>query len=456
VAGRLARLDYEDGHRARALAALEGVLAREPNHAPTLLLKAQWLASDGQWEAARQQALSAVNADPRSPAARYLLGLAQAETGREAQAIVSFNEVLTLDPFMARAQVQLSRLQLARGEADSALQLARDALRNDAGSRDARLALARSLLAGRRLPAARMEVRAMLASHPDDVDAHVLDGILRLEEDDLAGARAALLRAIELDARHPEAALGLAMVHLRQGDLARARARLDTRMHGETVRPAWLVLAARVHAAAGDLVEAEAALRQAITIDDVHLEAYRMLGDVYAAQGRLDAAVAELDAAGRSAPGVAERTMAALIRHAQGHVADATRRYRDILTRDPDAAVAGNNLAALYAAEGEQLDLAVELATRASERLALAPDAWDTLGWAYYRKRLPAMAIRHFERAVEQAPDTPAYRHRLGLALAAHGDVTRARAAFEAALSLDPGFGDARRALADLQRASRP
>jgi tetratricopeptide (TPR) repeat protein len=181
-----------------------------------------------------------------------------------------------------------------------------------------------------------------------------------------------------------------------------------------------------------------------------------MLGDVYTAQGRLDAAVAELDAAGRSAPGVAERTMAALIRHAQGHVADATRRYRDILTRDPDAAVAGNNLAALYAAEGEQLDLAVELATRASERLALAPDAWDTLGWAYYRKRLPAMAIRHFERAVEQAPDTPAYRHRLGLALAAHGDVTRARAAFEAALSLDPGFGDARRALADLQRASRP
>ena len=96
--------------------------------------------------------------------------------------------------------------------------------------------------------------------------------------------------------------------------------------------------------------------------------------------------------------------MAAMIVHSQNKTADAKKRYETIVNADPTAAVAANNLAWIYAEEGEKLDEALRLAQSAATKLPENAEVSDTIGWIYYKKELPALAVPAFERSVEKAP----------------------------------------------------
>jgi Flp pilus assembly protein TadD len=78
----------------------------------------------------------------------------------------------------------------------------------------------------------------------------------------------------------------------------------------------------------------------------------------------------------------------------------------------------------------------------------------DTLGWIYYKKNLPTLAIPPLESSVEKAPENPLYRFHLGLAYAKAGRSDDARRALELALKLKPDFDgadEARSTLASLK-----
>ena len=119
--------------------------------------------------------------------------------------------------------------------------------------------------------------------------------------------------------------------------------------------------------------------------------------------------------------------MAAMIVHQQNKMADAKKRYEEIVNGDPTAAVAANNLAWIYAEEGDKLDEALRLAQSAAVRMPENPEVQDTIGWIYYKQELPALAIPRFEKSVEKSPDTAMFHYHLALALSKSGDITRAR-----------------------------
>ena len=70
----------------------------------------------------------------------------------------------------------------------------------------------------------------------------------------------------------------------------------------------------------------------------------------------------------------------------------------------------------------------------------------DTLGWVYYKKGMPILAVQPFRDSVERAPKNPMYQFHLGLAYVKTGDTAGARKALEAALALDPKFKGAEEA----------
>jgi tetratricopeptide (TPR) repeat protein len=72
-------------------------------------------------------------------------------------------------------------------------------------------------------------------------------------------------------------------------------------------------------------------------------------------------------------------------------------------------------------------------------------DAWDTLGWVYYRKQLPLLAIAPFEKAVSQEPENATFHYHLGMALAGVGDHAKAKESLQTALKLQPSYADALR-----------
>jgi tetratricopeptide (TPR) repeat protein len=205
-----------------------------------------------------------------------------------------------------------------------------------------------------------------------------------------------------------------------------------------------LLLASRVYLAVNDQAKAEQSLRRAIELSPADSTAYSMLGQLYVAQQKLPEARSEFDAvAARNPKNVGARTVAAMLSHQVNNLDDAKRRYREILDLDATAAVAANNLAWILAEEGKDLDEALRLAERAATAAPNRAEIHDTVGWIYYRKELPALAIPPFEKSVAQAPDNPIYHYHLALAHAKSGNVEQARRALAVALKLKPDYREA-------------
>ena len=233
---------------------------------------------------------------------------------------------------------------------------------------------------------------------------------------------------------------------VQQKRLAPARERIEKRLAVEPKRAELLLLAARVYLADKDPQKAEQVLKEALEVAPRSPEPYILLADVYRTTQRIDGARGEFDAlVARNGADIGARTMAAMLVHMKGDLKDAKRRYAELLAVEPRVPVAANNLAWIYADEKQNLDVALELAERTTEQAPEYAAAWDTLGWVYQQKQLPALAIAPFEKAVSKEPTNAAFHYQLGKALAGAGDRDRARQSLQTALKLQPSFPDAQR-----------
>lgn len=448
---RLAQLEYATD-RASAVARIDGVLTRKPDHVPALMLKSRWLLVDGKTNDALVRAQAAVKAAPENAGAHYLIGVIHSQMHDINSAITSFNEVLRLNPRVAAAQLQLSRLELARGAAAEAVQFAEAALKTVPGNAEARLTLAGTLVAKRDLTRAEPMVAELLKEYPDIAPVQALNGMLLLAKQNLPGARGAYERALKIDPRSFPALAGVVSIDMLEKKNEAAMSRVDGRLAQTPDDVRVLLLAARVYAATNQLPKAERSLRRVIELAPADSTAYGMLGQIYVSQGRLNEARAEFDAvAGRDPKNIGARTIAAMLSHSTNDLDDAKTRYRAILDATPEAAVAANNLAWILAEEGKDYDEALRLAQRAVATAPERAEIQDTLGWVYYRSEYPALAVPPFEKSVQLAPDNPTYHYHLGLAHAKSGNAAAARRAVEVALKLDPNYADARKLLGELR-----
>jgi Flp pilus assembly protein TadD len=132
--------------------------------------------------------------------------------------------------------------------------------------------------------------------------------------------------------------------------------------------------------------------------------------------------------------------MAGSLLEAQGKTLEARKRYEQALSLDPEMPVAANNLAWMYAETGENLDLALELAQRAARRMPDHPAVQDTLGWIYYKKGLASLAVPAFQKCVDTEPRNAVFHLHLALAHAQAGEASKARAALQQAIAIDPAM----------------
>ncbi len=436
---RLAQLEYADGQQAHANAMIDEILDREPKNAGVLTIKAQWLLRAGNSIEARRSAAAAVEADPKSATAHYLLGISHGTQHDEDAAANSFREVLRLNPHAVPAQLALSQLELRRGRPTEALELAESALQKSPDNPIARLNIARGLIAQRELTRADTAIRALLTQYPGVSAVHSVQGSLLLAKREPATARKSFERALELNPGSIDALHGLTTLDIHEGQIAGARARIDAQLAAHPDRLELLLLAARIYMADRDATAAERTLLRAIQIAPAQIEGYTRLAEVYLAQRKLDAARKGFDElVVRNPRNMTARTMAALIVHTQNNLTEAKKRYTEIVNIDPDAAVAANNLAWIFADEKIELSRALRLAQRAVQLLPESAEAQDTLGWVYYQQELPALAIPAFQRSIDLAPGDASHHYHLGLAYLKLGERGKARTTLEQALKLEP------------------
>jgi tetratricopeptide (TPR) repeat protein len=404
------------------------------------LAKAEWLTAANRLDEASASASAAIKSNPDSALAHFALARIYQRQRKVDEAIKSYGEVVRLNPRAVAAQVELSRLNLAAGNRDAAFRFAQEARQIDP-TVGTRIALARAALASNNLVRAQTEISALVRGLPNEAVVHVLSGLLEVRRGNHEGARRSFSRALQLAPGEFEAVAGLVDLDVRSKQLPAARQRVESELASRPDSAQLLALAAQVYNLSNQPDKVEQSLRRAVAVDPGFLAAYGMLAQLYVQENRLDDARVEFERLAQKDPkGVSPRTMLGILLETQNKRAEAKKAYEAALAVSDNAAVAANNLAVLYAEEGANLDIALQLATSAKQGLPDDPDVDDTLGWVYYKKNQPALAVGPLEESLKKRPNHPEVLFHLGLAYAKLGDASKARSTLEQALAINPQF----------------
>ena len=138
-----------------------------------------------------------------------------------------------------------------------------------------------------------------------------------------------------------------------------------------------------------------------------------------------------------------------------GAIDEAIHEYEVILKRNPSAALAANNLAALLIdRKGDPRSLERALAlSRDFERQSPNPYYLDTLAWVHLKLGHLGEAVRVMQLAIAKAPEHPVLNYHLGAAYAQSGRADEAKTYLEKALNTGQtfaGIDEARSLLASL------
>ena len=453
---RLASIFYRTD-RPRAASLVKAVLASHPENADAQLLSAQ-LAFDARKLTEAMSAIEALTTQyPRLAQAHFLKGRVLLELGRFSEAAKAFNEVVVLNPRAVPARLYLARLQLLDNKVATARQIANEVLVLAPGNPAARLAIVQADRASGELAAANRQIADLARSYPDWSPVHYEAARLAIFQSDWPTAQKALDRIEALDADSREAFEGRLAVDVGRKDFKSAFQRLESRLAKDPNDQRALLVAGQVYLAAGDQGRAEEAWKKLLAINPGNNDAYDALGRLYANSGRLEAA--EQQFATLADKGVDKEyglILAAVLAHSRGKLDVAKQRYEKALAANPQSAVAANNLAWIYAEEGGNLDVALNLAQTAKRAAPDNPNFIDTLGFVLLKKGLAAAAIPEFQAAVNKSPKNATIQLHLAQAFAAAGQADDARVAAQKALAIDPAFPEASEARAIVERRGKP
>jgi tetratricopeptide (TPR) repeat protein len=252
----------------------------------------------------------------------------------------------------------------------------------------------------------------------------------------------------------------LAILDALKGDTRAAMARLDglldTLPPGDAA-PTLRILRGRLRAQTGDIAGGEEDAAAAFRAAPNAQGAADLVATIATMRKRVPEAIAlfeEVDKTG--ALSSAGRGVLGRLYIAADRDDDALRILEEQLAKNNDA-LTKNDVAYLLAKQGRDLERALVLAQEAVASADNSPNFADTLGYVYLQKSLYEPALVQFDRAIELAQQAgqprPAFHYRRGLALEKLERREEAMRAFDAALSIDPGFADAQKARSALEAA---
>ncbi len=213
-----------------------------------------------------------------------------------------------------------------------------------------------------------------------------------------------------------------------------------TAVFGSAFDVAGALAAAFDHHRAGRLAEAEAIYKRILDCQPDHADALHLLGMITYRRGGLDAAVDLIGRAIAADDAVANfHTNLGNVLAAKGLKQDAIAAYLRALALDPGSAIAHNNLGNAHLALG-RLDEAEE-----NYRAAIAqePDYWPAhcnLGNALLRKQQHQAAAESYRQALRIKPDSAEALGNLGELRHLDGALGEAEELLQSAIAIDPGL----------------
>jgi tetratricopeptide (TPR) repeat protein len=218
--------------------------------------------------------------------------------------------------------------------------------------------------------------------------------------------------------------------------------------------PAIYILQAGIYETNKDLTNAEISLKKAVSLSPDLPMLHNTLANFYLRQHALDKAKKEYTAAqAKDANDLNAHMAMGMIYENEKNFAKAQEYYEKALKINPNFAPAANNLAYLYAERGGNIDVALNLAQKAKEKIPDDPNISDTLGWIYYKKNIHSRAISYLREASEKLPNQAIIHYHLGMAYYKNGNRDLAKNELTLALKMGgfSGIDDARSILKELK-----
>lgn len=400
----LAQLDMRNKNPAAARKRLEGALDKNKNNLQAMLAMASLAAAESKdqeyldWLVKTAMAHPKV-AQPRVMIARYYLGKNQPK-----QALTSAQEALSAQPNDPAALETFGSVQLAVGDKESAMSTFKRLVARTPDSPTSYYNLASAQAIAGKLVDARLSLK-----HALDLKADYLDALVALAGLELRDGKPAesLKVALQVKKLFPSSALGAAM----EGDALMVQKRYTQAI--KAYESAWgiqkngglLIKIFDARSLAGAHRDAEARILQWLN-ENPNDKAVRL----HLAQAQM--------AAGQNL---------AAIEH-----------YKFVLQREPNNALALNNLAWLYYMTKNPQ--AIEYAERAYKLHPEAANILDTLGWITLEQGKTARGHELLKKALSLAPKNPAIKYHYAVALARSGDKGQARKMLEELLATGQNF----------------
>jgi tetratricopeptide (TPR) repeat protein len=468
----------------------------------------------GQYAAAESKYTRALKQHPNSVSLRSSLAVAQAELYKLDAAEKNANQVLAKDPRNAMAHLvkgvvarnRTASLDMTyRNQREALLNRSvselQQAIQNNSNSAEAHTQLGETYRFLGRKEDASAEYEKALSIDPQYAEARLNQGVMRMNSNDLLGAKEAFKEAIRINSKNYMAHYRLGEAELQAGDTHAALDSLNTALSLNRQNAAVLSKMADAYQVQGNTAAAVAFNRRAIQTNPNFMPAYMSISDIFDSRGDGELAMSEL----RSALNVNPRFSAG--RNRLGRLAltvdkpdQALQYFRESLKENPNDSEAINGMSqALTVVAQKQAnwsqtvgadsdlvnaeqsiqealrmnpgDLRLHLAHLRIARLAGKPATTDAeanamanmtprneaeqmiQGEAFLTLGRYQDADRVFGELMQQASKDPDKLLVLGDTLKVNGDLKRARDAYKMALTAEPGNLKAQRGIDRIEKA---
>ena len=452
---RLAEAYLQDNKPTQAATALDQALAANPNYTEAILLRAQLNIGTGHAPAAVSALEKLLKKNPSLKPAQFLLADAYRATGRLDDATNIFREQIKVTPngpdpyfFLGLVQLQQNKMEDARKSFEKVLNLSPDNL----------LAVEQLVnldLKAKDFAVATQRVQEQLKKHPDRAASFILEGRVRVAQAQWKEAEVVLKKALQLDPNSGPAYDMLVASYLATNRLPDAAREIEAALSKSPQNQSALMTLASIREKQKDHVKAREAYEKLLALNPNFVPALNNLSYLYAEPlNQPDKAYELAQKAHTLDPGNAA------VADTLGWAAYKRGDYPQALTLlQESAGKLGANPEVQYHLGMAHYMMAQTDAARAAFQKAIgAPGDFPSKAEAQSRLALlgdgsgatSSLTADQLEQLLQKEPNDLIARMRLAEAYERQNDWTKAAAAYEAALKVNPKLASAALKLAQI------
>lgn len=448
---------YLDENQTDQAAALDAeMLKQSPSDVIARTDKGRLLMAQGKFSDALNLLQSVSGETPTSPEPHYYLAIAYLRNNNPVQANSEFQQCLaqannakTADGLNTSriALMQLIDLNLSQGKYSVAQLYAQELVKDSPNNPRAHLMLGDALLAVGQPRAAEKEYTTAQNMAPKDPSVQAAVGIFYAREKKFPEAENQLKSAMQAAPSNLGVLTDYTDLLVTEKKTQQANDLVSQFLTKNPDNAGAHLLMGRLDLLSKNETAALSDTQMALRLDPKSVDAYLQLGQIYQDQGNDSAAVQAYEQGAQLSPSSAPiLTKIGDLYMSEGSLSKATAEYQKALNVDPTFAIAANNLAWIYAEQGQNLDVALGLAQKAKSQHPTVPSFSDTLAWVMFRKGDYSGAIPLLQDCINKAPNDAQFHYHLGMALVSDGKKTEGKAQLQAALHMNLDSQDAEQA----------